>query len=135
MQYEQLLHNGDEQLKAIAEKSLKEIHYHVKWSSEWVIRLGDGTDESHTRMQNAINELWAYTGELFMKADYDEIDVASLKTKWNAMIFPILTEACMSVPENVFMHSGGKQGIHTEHMGFLLAEMQYLQRTYPNVEW
>lgn len=135
LQYEQLMKHSDDQVKAIAEKSLKEIHYHVKWSSEWVIRLGDGTDESKTRMQNAINEIWPFTGELFMIADYDDIDVASLKAPWNEKIVPILAEAGLSVPENVFMHSGGKQGTHTEHMGFLLAEMQYLQRAYPNASW
>lgn len=135
LQYEQLLTAGDEQLKAIAEKSLKEIHYHVKWSSEWVIRLGDGTDESHQRMLSAIAEIWPYSGEMFINADYELFDVASLQNKWHQMVQAVMDEATLPLPEKVFMYSGGKLGMHTEHMGYILAEMQSLQRTYPNAEW
>lgn len=132
----------DSRLAGIAEKSLKEVNYHVRWSSEWVIRLGDGTDESHQRMENAINNLWAYTGEMFEAAPYEEtiltqfkIDLAILKTEWIKKIAVIFEESTLPLPENIFMHKGGKIGIHTENLGFILPELQYLQRTYPNAQW
>jgi len=125
----------DEQLAAIATKSIKEINYHVKWSSEWVIRLGDGTDESHNRMKKAIETLWSYTGEFFTPTAFDMIDVASLKEKWLEKIKTVFEEATLTLPENTFMQTGGKNGIHTEHLGYILAEMQSLQRTYPGAEW
>jgi ring-1,2-phenylacetyl-CoA epoxidase subunit PaaC len=133
--FEQLEKANDEQLAAIATKSIKEINYHIKWSSEWVIRLGDGTDESHNRMKNAIEALWNYSGEFFIPADYDMIDVSSLKEKWLEKVKAVFEEATLSVPENTFMQTGGKNGIHTEHLGYILAEMQFLQRTYPGAEW
>lgn len=141
--YQQLLFSKlegsqDEQIAAIAAKSLKEIAYHVRWSSEWVIRLGDGTDESHTRMQQAVDILWAYTGELFKAAEYENlpgIDLASLEQAWKEKVNQIFTEATLTIPEKVFMQSGGKQGTHSEHLGYILAEMQYLQRSYPGAEW
>lgn len=136
--YEQLQHHGDAQLAAIAAKALKEITYHLRWSSEWVVRLGDGTDESHERMLQALEALWCYTGEMFMPADYETglgVDFNALQNNWNQKVAAVLAEATLPIPEKVFMHSGGKSGIHTEHMGFLLAEMQYLQRTYPGNEW
>lgn len=135
--YTQLQQGSDTQLAAIAEKSLKEIAYHVKWSSEWVIRLGDGTDESHQRMETAIENLWPYTGEFFMPADYekDVVNVASLKEDWLEKITTVLSESTLNVPEKAFMHNGGKQGTHTEHLGFILSDLQYLQRTYPGATW
>ncbi len=133
--FEKLSKSNDEHLAAIANKSLKEIQYHVKWSSEWVIRLGDGTEESHERMKKAIDYLWPYTGEMFMPATYDIINLEDLKSIWLNKVEAVLQEATLSVPANTFMHSGGKSGVHTEHLGFLLAEMQYLQRTYPGAEW
>ena len=133
--FEQLEIGNDEQLAAIATKSIKEINYHIKWSSEWVIRLGDGTDESHNRMNNAIEALWNYTGEFFIPADYEMIEVASLKVNWLEKIKIVFEEATLSVPENTFMQTGGKNGIHTEYLGYILAEMQSLQRTYPGAEW
>ncbi|CAN5758299.1 phenylacetate-CoA oxygenase subunit PaaC [soil metagenome] len=141
--YEQLEKSNDEQLSGIAAKALKEINYHIRWSSEWVIRLGDGTDESNKRMKNAIQAIWEYTGEFFMPADYEKIcfekgsgpDVRLLKEKWLQRINETLQEATLTTPGNIFMQSGGKQGIHTEHLGFILAEMQSLQRTYPGAEW
>lgn len=133
--FEQLEKNNDEQLAAIATKSIKEINYHIKWSSEWVIRLGDGTAESHNRMKNAIDALWNYTGEFFIPSDYEVIDVASLKVNWLEKIKTVFEEATLTVPENTFMQTGGKNGIHTEHLGYILAEMQSLQRTYPGAEW
>lgn len=135
--YTQLLPNKDERIAAIAEKSLKETNYHVRWSSEWVIRMGDGTAESNLRLKNALEYLWPFTGELFIAADYEnEIDLASIKQQWQQQIQTVFEEAIITMPDmNMVMQSGGKQGIHTEHMGFILAEMQYLQRVYPNAEW
>jgi len=141
--YQQLILSSDKQLSAIAEKSLKEVTYHQKWSSEWVIRLGDGTEGSKKRMQNAIDELWPYTGEMFAGADFETnqqkslcINVTNIKSNWMDKVQKVLEEATLSFPsENAWMHGGGKKGIHTEHLGFILAEMQFLQRAYPGLEW
>lgn len=133
--YTELKKSADAQLSAVAEKSIKEVAYHLKWSSEWVIRLGDGTEESHKRINKALQELWMFTGELFLPADYELIDVAALKGPWLEKISEIFTEANLQIPPQTWAQQGGKQGRHTEHMGFLLAEMQQLQRTYPNATW
>jgi ring-1,2-phenylacetyl-CoA epoxidase subunit PaaC len=141
--YQHLQKSKDLQLAAIAEKSLKEVTYHLRWSSEWVIRLGDGTNESHERMLKAINELWSYTGELFTAAGYElqvaadgsGVDPSSLKNNFNEKVKEIFSEATMTVPENVFQHTGGKEGKHTEYLGYILTELQYMQRTYPGCEW
>lgn len=128
----------DEQVAAIAQKSLKEVLYHVKWSAEWVIRLGDGTEESHLRISNALQTVWPYTGEMFMPADYENIfsiDWQKMKTEWDAKVKAVLETATLSMPEKTFMHTGGKSGMHTENLGFILAEMQYLQRAHPGAEW
>lgn len=122
--YQQM--QDDERLKAIAEKSLKEVTYHLRWSSEWVIRLGQGTDESRRRMNNAINELWKYTGEML---------TAEIEKAWHTRVNDVLKIAGIEVPENVQMVYGGKEGKHTGHLEKLLNEMQYMQRTYPGVEW
>ena len=141
--YQQLINATDNQLSAIAEKSLKEVTYHVKWSSEWIIRLGDGTDESKRRMENAIEDLWPYTGEMFMPVDFEVneikrliIDVNSIREDWMNKIKKVFNEAMIAIPpEKVWMQTGGKLGIHTEHLGYILAEMQFLQRAYPGLEW
>ena len=141
--YQELSNSRDEQLAAIAEKSLKEVTYHLRWSSEWVIRLGDGTEESNQRMLNAIDELWMYTGELFQSTGYelqavDEgwgVDAALLKSKWEEKIKEIFDEATLPYPGKVYMQTGGKEGKHTEHLGYILAELQFMQRAYPNSEW
>lgn len=137
--YTQLLKSNDERIAAIAEKSLKETNYHVRWSSEWVIRLGDGTEESNQRLNNALKYLWPFTGELFTAADFEKekgIDLSSIKTNWQQQVQTVFEEATIAMPDmNMVMQSGGKQGVHTEYMGFILAEMQYLQRIYPNAEW
>lgn len=133
--FEELEKSSDSQLSAIATKSIKEIKYHIKWSSEWVIRLGDGTDESNIRINKALQILWPYTGEFFMPADYEIISVGPLQEKWLPSIKEIFDEAGLTMPENIFMQSGGKSGIHTEHLGFILSELQYLQRAYPGAEW
>jgi ring-1,2-phenylacetyl-CoA epoxidase subunit PaaC len=136
--FQQLQNSKDEQIAAIAAKSFKEVAYHLRWSREWVIRLGDGTEESHNRMQKAIDELWRYTGEMFMHADYEKetgIDFNNIKKDWSVKVSEVLAEAALTVPEKIFMQSGGKSGSHTEHLGYILAELQYLQRTYPGCEW
>lgn len=136
--YEKLQQGNDSQLAAITAKAIKETTYHVKWSSEWVIRMGDGTEESHTRMLNAIDALWPYTGEMFVPANY-ETSVAdylpAIQTEWHQKVNEVFAEATLPVPENVFMQSGGKTGVHTEHLGYILAELQHMQRTYPGCEW
>ena len=137
--YQQLQNNNDEQLKAIAAKALKEVTYHLRWSSEWVIRLGDGTEESKKRLLKAVDELWMFTGELFEPASYElniNIDFIFLKENWNKKIRSVFEEATIDVPaETSWYQSGGKIGNHSEHLGFILAEMQFLQRAYPNSEW
>jgi ring-1,2-phenylacetyl-CoA epoxidase subunit PaaC len=141
--YQQLQQSKDRQLAAIAEKSSKEVAYHLRWSSEWVIRLGDGTEESHRRINSALAELWMFTGELFAAADFEQemvrdgvgVDVASLREAWLQKVQTVFAEATLEVPTQTWAQSGGKQGKHTEHLGFLLAEMQHLQRTYPNATW
>jgi ring-1,2-phenylacetyl-CoA epoxidase subunit PaaC len=139
-----LQNSKDAQLAAIAEKALKEVTYHARWSSEWVIRLGDGTGESHRRMIKAIDDLWMFTGELFVPTAYEDetaaegfgVDVVSLKDDWMQKIKTVFEEATLPVPkENAWMQSGGKEGRHTEYLGYILAEMQFLQRAYPNCEW
>lgn len=134
--FEKLQHCNDEQLAAIAAKSIKETAYHVRWSSEWVIRLGDGTEESHNRMLKAIDELWRYTGEMFEPAEYENmVDVRSLKETWDQKVNTIFNEASLHPPAGVFMQAGGKEGKHTEHLGYILTELQYMQRAYPGAQW
>jgi ring-1,2-phenylacetyl-CoA epoxidase subunit PaaC len=136
--YQYLLSSPYNTIAAIAEKSLKEVKYHLRWSSEWVIRLGDGTEESYTKMLTAIDELWRYTGELFVPAAFEQesgIDVASLKNDWQNKVKAVFEEAALTVPENTFMQTGGKTGKHTEHLGYILSDLQYMQRAYPGSEW
>ncbi|MDO9374899.1 MAG: 1,2-phenylacetyl-CoA epoxidase subunit PaaC, partial [Ferruginibacter sp.] len=141
--YTELQQSEDSRFAALAVKSLKEVSYHLRWSSEWVIRLGDGTGESRKRLSVALEELWAYTGELFHPAPYEQallahglsVNLPEIKNAWETRVKEILTEATLDLPANSFMQSGGKTGIHTEHMGYILSEMQYLQRTYPGAEW
>ncbi len=141
--YTALSNANDESIKAIAIKSLKEVSYHRKWSSEWVIRLGDGTEESKTKIQTAINERWPYTQELFMLTTADQfalengfgVDLTQIESEWKHNIASVLDEATLTMPTETWGHRGGKEGIHTEHLGYILAEMQFLQRAYPNMEW
>ncbi len=141
---EALTASADETLAAYAAKSLKEVTYHLRHSSEWVIRLGDGTEESHQRVQEPLNELWRYTGEMFAMNEVDEVlvaagigvDLAALQPKWEGRVNAVLAEATLQCPESGWMAQGGKlEGRHTEHLGFMLAEMQYLPRTYPDAQW
>ncbi len=136
--YRQLQNHADEQLAAIAAKALKETTYHLRWCSEWVIRLGDGTEESQLKMLHAIDELWRYTGELFVPAVYEKacaVDLEALQEDWMQHVIQVFDEATLPVPVNTFMQTGGKEGIHTEHLGYILTELQYLQRTYPGAKW
>jgi ring-1,2-phenylacetyl-CoA epoxidase subunit PaaC len=140
---EKLVESKDKQLAAIAEKARKENSYHFRHSSSWVIRLGDGTKESNSKVQTALNNLWMFTGELFemnkvdleMSSQKIGVDREALKPQWKSIITDVLTEATLNIPEDVFMTSGGRDGIHTEHLGHLLSDMQYLQRAYPNAAW
>lgn len=139
----ELTKSSNKQLAAIAEKSLKEITYHLKFSSEWMIRLGDGTEESHTKMQQAVDDLWMFTGELFKADELDTemeaagigVQLASIQPYFDRKVTEILNEATLTLPENSWMQKGGKQGQHSEHLGFILAELQFLQRAYPGAKW
>jgi len=141
--FEALLLSSNKQLAAIAEKSLKETRYHLKHSSEWLIRLGDGTEESNLKMQDSLNTLWRYTDELFFEDEVDSYlrenkvipDLRHLKVVWKEYVDAILLQAKLEIPTNNWQFQGGRLGKHSEHMGFLLAELQYMQRTYPNMEW
>jgi ring-1,2-phenylacetyl-CoA epoxidase subunit PaaC len=142
--YQQLQKSNHAQIAAIAEKALKEVTYHLRWSSEWIIRLGDGTEESKDRMLNAIDELWRFTGEIFQPASYENdalkngygADVPALQNDWMKKVQEVFEEATLPMPkENIYMQRGGKDGVHTEYLGYILAEMQYLQRVYPGNEW
>lgn len=141
--FTQLQKSNDQVLASVAEKSLKEITYHLRWSSEWVVRLGDGTDESHERMQHAVNELWMYTGEMFTMNETDKaalnagygVDLESIKPLWAERVNAVFEEATLSMPSGTWMQHGGKEGTHTEHLGYILAELQFMQRAYPGMEW
>jgi ring-1,2-phenylacetyl-CoA epoxidase subunit PaaC len=139
----ELQKSADETLVAIANKGIKEVSYHQRFSSDWVKRLGDGTEESHQKMQEAVDALWRFTDELFDFTEADSamvaagvaVDVSKLKDAYYSKVSDILKEATLSVPENKYFTRGGKDGTHTEHMGYLLADLQYMQRTYPNMKW
>ncbi len=140
---QKLTKSKDEQLSAIAQKSIKETTYHLRHSSKWIIRLGDGTVESHAKVQSAIDNLWMFTNELFKMNEIDNemleqkigVDCSKLKIEWDKIINEVLSEATLNRPEDANMPTGGRQGIHTEHLGHLLSDMQYLQRAYPDATW
>ncbi len=139
--------SADARVAEIAAKAAKEVAYHAERSADWIVRLGDGTDESHARMQRALDLLWPYTGELFMADDVDAqlvaagiaADATTLRAPWLATVEAVLAEATLAVPAGDWMQGsggrGGRQGVHTEHLGHLLAEMQFLQRAYPGARW
>ncbi len=141
--FSELLHSKDERLAAIAAKAIKEINYHVRHSTDWVLRLGDGTEESHDRIQESFNRLWEYTGDLFVQDDNDRWcvgngigpDLEALRPRWKQKVTEVLTEATLAVPADGWMQKGSKTGTHTEHLGFLLTELQYMQRAMPGCEW
>ncbi len=128
----------DAVIAAIAAKSLKEATYHLRWSKEWVIRLGDGTEESHMRMQKAVDDLWMYTGELLAPektARQNGVDGSALRQPWLDIITEVFSEANIAMPAGTWMQEGGRDGRHTEHLGYILAELQFMQRAYPGMQW
>jgi ring-1,2-phenylacetyl-CoA epoxidase subunit PaaC len=128
----------DSTIAAVAAKAEKETAYHLRHAAEWLIRLGDGTAESHRRAQTALDDLWPYTGELFTAVSSDKgtaPDPMSLRDNWSATVDGILARATLVRPQDGWMQSGGREGRHTEHLGHLLADMQFLQRTYPGATW
>lgn len=141
--FDGLRQSSDAQLAAIAEKSLKEVTYHRRHSSEWMIRLGDGTEESHEKVQQSINDLWMYTGEMLKADELDRnaalagigVDLDTIAEYWNTNVQGVLKQAGLTTPENSWMQSGGKTGVHSEHLGFILAEMQHVPRMYPDAQW
>ncbi len=140
---EELKKSSDTTLAGIAAKAHKEALYHHRHTSNLVERLGDGTEESHTRMQSAINSVWRFTSELFEMNETDElllkekiaVDLNVVKAKWEKTVKEVLDRATLQIPANTFMQRGSREGKHTEHLGYLLAEMQHLHRTHPGVKW
>ena len=128
--------SGD--LAGIAAKALKESKYHVRHAAEWVIMLGDGTEESHERAQNALDDLWRYTGELFIGDDVDRaagVDPSKLEGPWRSQVEDVIRRATLAIPKDGYMQRGGREGRHTEHLGHLLAEMQIVARSFPGASW
>jgi ring-1,2-phenylacetyl-CoA epoxidase subunit PaaC len=141
--YEELKNSTDETIAAIAVKSHKEITYHLRHTTEWMYRLGDGTSESHQRLQTALNDLWMFTADLF---DMDEVDAVlikegvavdlnKVKLNWEKRVNEVITEATLQIPTTTIKQKGSREGKHSEHLGFLLAEMQYIPRSYPGAKW
>lgn len=143
LQLEALARCSETPLAEIAARSVKEIRYHLRHVSQWVIRLGDGTAESHERMQGSIDDLWRYTGEMFEADAVDRTferehagpDLEALHAEWRRRVGAVLVDATLCMPEDGWMQKGGKRGRHTEHLGYLVAEMQFLQRAYPGARW
>ncbi|MEP9310175.1 1,2-phenylacetyl-CoA epoxidase subunit PaaC [Enterobacter cloacae] len=141
--YERLIHSSDSQLAAIAAKAIKEARYHLRFSRGWLVRLGDSTEISSQKMQQAIDNLWRFTAELFEADDVEleliesgvAVDPRTLRQPWEHEVFAGLREATLRVPDETAYRTGGKRGLHTEHLGPMLAEMQYLQRAYPGQQW
>jgi ring-1,2-phenylacetyl-CoA epoxidase subunit PaaC len=141
--YEALSRSSDDRLAGIAAKAIKETRYHFRFSAGWLVRLGDGTEESHRRVQGALDDLWRFTAELFAADEVDEVlagagiapRLAELRPRWSARVDEVLREATLVRPADVPYPWQGKRGVHTEHLGHMLAEMQHLQRTYPGAQW
>jgi ring-1,2-phenylacetyl-CoA epoxidase subunit PaaC len=141
--YERLTNSADERLSEIAAKAVKETRYHLRFSSDWLVRLGDGTEESHARVQSALERLWPYTVELFEEDDLDREmadcgigpRLADLRAAWSSRIEAVLAEATLERPRDRPYSWFGKRGQHSEHLGYMLADMQYMQRAYPGARW
>ena len=141
--YTKLSESKDETLAALGAKSLKEVKYHLRHSTNWLIRLGDGTEESNAKVQESLEEIWQFTAELFEMDEIDTellnagiaVDNKALKLEWDEIVNSTLKKAKLKRPEDGYMATGGKKGMHTEYLGFLLAEMQFLQRAYPDAKW
>lgn len=140
---QQLINSDDPTIKAYAEKTLKEVTYHLKHSTDWMLRLGDGTEESHQKVQEALDQMWKFTGELFQPSEADiamlkegiGADLSLVKQQWEKSVKATLEEATLKMPENNWAQIGGKEGKHTEQLGYILAEMQFLPRAYPDATW
>lgn len=143
LQMEALTKSANEELAGIAAKALKEARYHVRHSTQWVITLGDGTEESHQRTQRAVDDLWRYTGELFLADDVERevaaagigVDPSTLAEAWRSQVESVLTRATLTTPAVGYMQRGGREGKHTEHLGHMLAEMQIVARSFPGASW
>lgn len=144
LQYEAMKDCADPQLKGMTAKALKEYRYHHRHSKQWIIRLGDGTKESHERIQKSIHDLWMYTNELFFMDDVDDVlisekiavNLEDLRPTWQELVEQTLKEATLEIPDyKQYMQEGGRKGFHTEHLGYLLGEMQHLPRKYPEAQW
>ena len=141
--YTKLKDSLDETLSALGAKSLKEAKYHLRHSSSWLIRLGNGTDESNAKVQKSLNDIWSFTGNLFEMDDIDlelyklgiAVDNKSLKYDWDKKVNEVLSESKLKRPDDGYMHTGSNKGMHTEHLGHLLSNMQFLQRAHPNAKW
>ena len=140
---EALTRCSDNRIAEIAARAEKEIRYHLRHNAQWLVRLGDGTEESKSRVQESIDSLWQYTGELFAADEIDQVfaescdgpDLEAMQGQWHINVKAILDAATLTMPEDGWMASGGKQGRHSEHLGFMIAEMQYLQRTHAGANW
>ena len=143
LQLEALVRCSDTRVAEIAARAEKEIRYHLRHNTQWLVRLGDGTEESHDRAQGSVDALWRFTGELFapdevdnvFEAEFDGPDLFRIREQWQKNVTAVLQEATLEMPEDHWMASGGKEGRHTEHFGFMIAEMQYLQRAHPGATW
>jgi ring-1,2-phenylacetyl-CoA epoxidase subunit PaaC len=143
LQMEALTRSTNADLAGIAAKAVKEARYHVRHCAQWVVTLGDGTEESHARAQRALDELWRYTGELFIADDVDRevadagigVDPSTLVSSWRAEVDRVLAQAGLTVPQVAYMQRGGREGRHTEHLGHLLSEMQIVARSHPGASW
>lgn len=141
--YRELAGSRDATLAAIAAKTEKELAYHLRHAGEWLVRLGDGTEESHRRAQDALDELWMYTGEMFEVDQVERalvergiaVDPARIRPEWDETVSRVLAEATLQRPRDGWMQTGGRSGRHSEHLGYILAEMQFLQRAYPDARW
>ena len=138
--YEELLKSADETLSGVAGKAVKEVAYHVDHATQWVLRLGDGTDESHRRMQVGLDALWPYTAEMFESDDLVRrlpvaVDPSALQEEWMRRVTAVIGESTCSRPESSYQHRGGREGRHTEHLGYLLAELQHVARSHPGATW
>jgi ring-1,2-phenylacetyl-CoA epoxidase subunit PaaC len=143
LQLEALTRCSENRVAEIAARAGKEIRYHLRHNVQWLVRLGDGTAESHERVQKSLDSLWQYTGELFapdevdniFEAEFDGPDLHDIRERWQANVAAIIAEATLLQPADAWMASGGKEGRHSEHLGYLIAEMQYLQRAHPGATW
>ncbi|HUQ21368.1 MAG TPA: 1,2-phenylacetyl-CoA epoxidase subunit PaaC, partial [Gemmatimonadaceae bacterium] len=142
-QLEELQKSGNAELAGIAAKGYKEVRYQLRHSSEWVLRLGDGTDESHSRAQKALDDVWRFTSEMFdsdeieqrLVAEGTAVDSKGIEPRWNAMVSDVLSRATLNIPEQPRIMLGGRHGRHTEHLGHMLSEMQIVARSHPGAEW